>query len=117
MFHLKDSLFSSTVPKLVILDHTATSLCQKLRNFCLDNNFKIGSPTLCQITSISLMPHVRFLWESWPQQEACSICVAPQRAKLNSGAVNILGLMFVGFLIRTLIISYQMEVASLQSLY
>lgn len=54
-FHVKDSPFSSTVPKLVILDHTATFLCQKLCNFCLNIHFKIGSQTLCQITSISLM--------------------------------------------------------------
>lgn len=55
MFHVKDSPFSSTVPQLVILDHTAALLCQKLCNFCLNSHFKIGNPTLCEITSISLM--------------------------------------------------------------
>lgn len=40
---------------------TATFLCQKLRNFCLNSHFKLGNLTLCQITSISLMPHVRLL--------------------------------------------------------
>lgn len=82
-----DSPFSP-VSKVMILHYTLTFLCRKWQNFCLNGWFSIGSLTLSQITSVSLMPYDRFPTENPNHSNKPDTCVAPCLATLNAQAIS-----------------------------